>query len=399
MRRENVAVDPLDKELQDFSHDADIERGPSFRCSLPEFLGVCCPITSNPAIYLLICTPFGIMAHALHWRPLLCFLANFFPLIPLAYLLAEAAQQASCFTGSTVGGLITATFGNAPELVLACSALRREKVELVQASLVGSILSTLVLMTGLCLFFGGLHHKEQLFNTVAVAANSSLLMIACMALTLPTMYVSLVPGTPNDLKMSYAAAGALALSYLQFIFYQTSTHGHLFQDRDNLPEEPKLGLAVLLSVMAVLTAFMALHSELLVNAVEGTVASTGVNERFIGVILLPIVGNGSEHVVALMAAVQNRMSLAIGIAFASCTQVALFVVPTTVVVGYLLGVRMDLSFHVFEVVAIHLSLLIVAELTRAGSGSWVQGSLLLTTYALLSFGFYFLPDPAVPAPL
>eukprot|EP00668_Euglena_longa_P015977 GGOE01020169.1.p2 GENE.GGOE01020169.1~~GGOE01020169.1.p2 ORF type:complete len:106 (+),score=30.29 GGOE01020169.1:187-504(+) len=93
------------------------------------------------------------------------------------------------------------------------------------------------------------------------------------------------------------------------------------------------------------------------------------------------------------------MSLAIGIAFASCTQVALFVVPTTVVVGYLLGVRMDLSFHVFEVVAIHLSLLIVAELTRAGSGSWVQGSLLLTTYALLSFGFYFLPDPAVPAPL
>eukprot|EP00667_Euglena_gracilis_P032958 EG_transcript_52247 len=110
MRRDNAAVGLLDRELRESPHDVDLEHGAPFSSPSPNFLVA----SSNPALYLLLCTPLGVAAHALHWSPLLCFLANFFPLIPLAYLLAEAAQQASCFTGSTVGGLITATFGNAP---------------------------------------------------------------------------------------------------------------------------------------------------------------------------------------------------------------------------------------------------------------------------------------------
>uniref|UniRef100_A0A7S4FER7 Sodium/calcium exchanger membrane region domain-containing protein n=1 Tax=Eutreptiella gymnastica TaxID=73025 RepID=A0A7S4FER7_9EUGL len=222
-------------------------------------------------------------------------------------------------------------------------------------------------------------------------------MVACMALSLPTMYVYLVPGTENDLQMSYAAAVALAVVYLQFLYYQTSTHSHLFV---GLEEEftgvAKFGLYPVLAMMGLLTVLMAVHSELLVNAVEGTIKRTGMNERFIGVILLPIVGNSAEHLVALMAAIRNKMSLAVGIAFASCTQIALFVVPVTVFAGWAMGIKMDLSFHLFEVVVIHMSLLIVAELMRGGTSSWVQGSLLLSTYALLSFGFYYLPDQPHP---
>uniref|UniRef100_A0A7S1NV87 Sodium/calcium exchanger membrane region domain-containing protein n=1 Tax=Eutreptiella gymnastica TaxID=73025 RepID=A0A7S1NV87_9EUGL len=353
--------------------------------------------TSNPVTALVIFTPLGIAAYLLDWHPMCCFILNFLPIIPLAYMLAEAAQQAANSTGETVGGLITASFGNAPELILGCAALRRDKVELVQASLVGSILSTLVLMTGLCLFVGGIYHKEQTFNNVAVVANSGLLMVACMALTLPTMYVFLVPQTNNDLQLSYAAAISLAVVYVQFVYYQTQTHSHLFRDCEEDNDVPTLSLPRVCAIMTVLTMMMAVHSEALVNAVEGTVSSTGMNERFIGVVLLPIVGNSAEHVVALMAAMKNKMSLAVGIAFASCTQVALFVVPVTVFAGWLMGVKMDLSFHLFEVVVIHMSLLIVAELMRGGTGSWLQGTLLLSTYALLSFGFYYLPDsPSTP---
>eukprot|EP01006_Ploeotia_vitrea_P016396 TRINITY_DN47027_c0_g1_i1.p1 TRINITY_DN47027_c0_g1~~TRINITY_DN47027_c0_g1_i1.p1 ORF type:complete len:446 (+),score=5.40 TRINITY_DN47027_c0_g1_i1:100-1437(+) len=342
---------------------------------------------------LLLCSPIALWATVMGWSSTSIFFLNFFPIIPLAYLLGLATEEVSIRTGEVVGGLLNATFGNAVEVILAVVGLQKNMVELVQASLLGSVLSNMLFVLGLSFFLGGLKHKQQTFNTSAVSANSGLLLLSALSLSLPTTYASLVPHTRNELAMSHGAAVGLAVVYIQFLWFQLKSHTHLFKDVDDSTEQVQLHAGTALGVMAAITLIVSLHSELLVGAIEGTVHSTGMNERFIGVILLPIVGNAAEHITAVTVAMKNRMTLSVGIAMGSSTQIAVFVVPVTVLVGWLMGVSMDLNFDIFEVVVMVMTVLIVVELVRDGTSTWLEGSMLLVAYFLVGVGCWHFPLP------
>eukprot|EP00668_Euglena_longa_P012222 GGOE01014656.1.p1 GENE.GGOE01014656.1~~GGOE01014656.1.p1 ORF type:complete len:400 (+),score=144.80 GGOE01014656.1:63-1262(+) len=346
---------------------------------------------SQPSVLALaVLSPLGVLAHFCHWRGALTFWLNFLPLIPLSWVVAQAAEQVALYTGDVLGGLLTATVGNAAELLFAFAALRRQRVRLVQASLMGSMLCSLLGMTGLVLLLNGIRQKEQCVNASAVVCNSGLLMVGTLALCLPTLYESLAPDTTNDLKMSHAAAATLALLYAQFVYYQTTTRATSFgpPKRD---AGAQVSFMMASATIGVLCLVMLIHSELLVRNVGALMEVTGFTERFTGAILLPITSNAAECFVALTITLKGRLPLALGVVFASCTQIAVFVVPLSVLGGWLVGAAMELAFHPFEVVVLHLSVLLVAELLRGGVATWFQGSLLLATYCLVACGFFYLP--------
>eukprot|EP00667_Euglena_gracilis_P011427 EG_transcript_11672 len=356
--------------------------------------GLASILMGNVINVLLLISPFGIVAQLLGWSSTAVFFCNFFPIIPLAWLLGRATEEVSLRTGQVIGGFLNATFGNAVEAILAIVGLRRNMVALIQASLLGSVLSNMLLVLGCAFFAGGLFHKQQTFNTSIAIMNSSLLFLACMSLSLPTVYSMLVPTSTSELPMSHISAAGLTLTYAQFLFFQMGTHSHLFADAEEDEEPPTLSLGCSVLLMALITVLVSFHTEFLLGAVEGTVRATGLNERFIGVILLPVIGNAAEHVSAVAMAMKNKMTLAVNIALGSATQISVCVIPATVVAGWAMGVQMDLNFHPFEVVALLVAVLLVAELARTGSSNWLAGSILITAYTLIGTGFFFLP--AVP---
>uniref|UniRef100_A0A7S1NHA8 Sodium/calcium exchanger membrane region domain-containing protein n=1 Tax=Eutreptiella gymnastica TaxID=73025 RepID=A0A7S1NHA8_9EUGL len=348
-------------------------------------------LTDNWINLLLLFSPVGIVASLHHWSATWIFFSNFFPIIPLAYLLGRATEEVANRTGQVFGGFLNATFGNAVEVILAIVGLRQNMVELIQASLLGSILSNMLLVLGCAFFMGGLQHKKQTFNTAIAVTNCSLLYLAVMALSLPTVYKVIIPDNRNEIDMSHLAAAGLAFTYVQFLYFQMGTHSHLFEDAEEEADDPILTLFGAIFLMAIITIAVSVHTEFLVDAVEGTVKATGLNERFIGIILLPIIGNAAEHVSAVTVAMKNKMTLAVNIALGSATQISVCVIPMTVLIGWIMGVDMDLNFHVYEVLAMIVSVHLVAEVVRGGSSQWLAGSILMMAYVLIGAGFLYLP--------
>eukprot|EP00668_Euglena_longa_P031920 GGOE01041192.1.p1 GENE.GGOE01041192.1~~GGOE01041192.1.p1 ORF type:complete len:417 (+),score=156.73 GGOE01041192.1:79-1329(+) len=388
------AVPEADGEAEEAEEDVTSgARSPLLDRPISDLSGLTEILMGNCINGLLLVSPFGVAADFLGWNSTAVFFCNFFPIIPLAWLLGRATEEVSLRTGQVIGGFLNATFGNAVEAILAIVGLRRNMVQLIQASLLGSVLSNMLLVLGCAFFAGGLYHKQQTFNTTIAIVNCSLLFLACMSLSLPTAYSVLVPDPRNEIPMSRIAAAGLALTYSHFLFFQMGSHSHLFKDAEEEEEEPptlSLGCSVLL--MALITVLVSAHTEFLLGAVEGTVRATGLSEHFIGIILLPVIGNAAEHVSAVTVAMKNKMTLAVNIALGSATQISVCVIPMTVVIGWAMGVQMDLNFHPFEVLTLVIAVILVAELARTGTSNWLAGSILIMAYLLIGTGFYFLPD-------
>ena len=360
---------------------------------------------------LLIAMPIAIWASMNAHNASVAFLASMVAIMPLAFLMGKATEEIALRTGETIGGLLNATFGNAAELIIAgiavfaaASALglgtpegdatADTMIQVVQASLIGSILGNLLLVLGLAFVWGGLRFQQQEFAPVQVGSNGSLLMIAVMALVIPTAF-HLTTGESGDLgvvNLSHITAIILLALYGLFLLFQLRTHVDLFAtDGAHHEEESHMSnreAIVLLIVSTILVAWMA---EILVHSIEEGAESLGFGPLFIGVILLPLFGNAAEHFTAVTVAGKDKMDLSFAIAVGSSTQIAVFVAPLMVLLAWGLGVPLTFEFGLLETVAVFLAVIITNGIASDGKSNWLEGMMLLGTYAVLGAAFYFHP--------
>lgn len=315
-------------------------------------------------------------------------------ILPLSGLLGTATEEVAGYTGSTVGGLLNATLGNFAELVIAIMALRAGMVDLVKASITGSILGNLLLVLGASLLAGGLKFKTQRFNTHLAGMSASLLVITVIGLVVPAVFDSLHPD-PTHAKtrlISIWVAGLLIVGYLLSLLYSMGTHRAVFGEGGDVAHHeaaPHWSLKKAVIVLIVAAAAIGVMSEMLVGATEHAVASLGMSEIFVGLVLIPIIGNAAEHSSAVLMAMKNRMDLAVGIAAGSSIQVALLIAPVLVLVGAAIGVPMDLAFKPMEVASVVLAVGIASSVMRDAESNWLEGAFLLLVYGVIAIAFFY----------
>lgn len=359
-------------------------------------------ITDQKLNVLLLLAPFALAASLGAWGDTWVFVLNFLVMIPLANLLGEATEALAFHTGETIGGLVNATFGNAVEVVVAVFALKKGEIAVVQSSLIGSVLSNLLLVLGCSFIAGGLTQKENHFNAVGASANSSLLILASFGMLLPSyMYYFAEHASEEErmektLALSHVTAIFLLFMYMQLLYFQLHTHLHLFQEDGEDQDEVDLSKRASAFVLLAATLLVALFSEFLVGSIDGFAKELSVSKSFIGIILLPIVGNAVEHVTAVKVALHDKMELAMGVAVGSATQVSLFVVPVVVIAGWVLGQPMSLAFPAFEVMVFLMAIFIVYAIIADGKSNWLEGSMLLTAYALVAVSLFWVKVPTTP---
>jgi Ca2+:H+ antiporter len=359
--------------------------------------------------YLLLTIPIAIALSLLKAKPVFQFLAAGLAIIPLAGLMGKATEQLAHRLGPGVGGLLNATFGNAAELILALFALFRGLDDVVKASLTGSVIGNLLLVLGASLFAGGIKFPIQRFNRTAAGAGSTLMVLATIGLIVPALFHNLVPGGRGlEHRVSVAVCLLLVFTYVLSLVFSLVTHRELISGMKETVaaaiSEATWGLRHATAILLVATIFVAWMSEILVGAVEESGEALGLNEVFMGVFVVAIVGNAAEHSTAIIMARKNQMDLAVGIALGSALQVALFVAPMLVFASYLRETPMDLLFTTLEVVAVVLAVLVARMVAEDGESNWLEGAMLLMVYAILGVAFFYLPgrpghsNPHSPAP-
>ena len=345
-------------------------------------------ITGNKINLLLLALPLAYWSHHSGWSGMSVFIWNFIAMIPLAALLGAFTEELAAHTNQTIGGLINATFGNAVEVVVAIQALLAGEVRVVQASMIGSIFSNLLLVLGCCFFFGGLIYKEQHYQSMVATANMGLLGLSSIALILPTPFAEYYDLEDEEsLGISRVAAIFLIVMYLQLLVFQLKTHADLFEDDEEEETEMSFGSAMagLVGVTAIITKL----SEYLVDSIDGFCTESGISRTFVGLIIIPIVGNAVEHATAVSVAMKDKMDLAMGVAVGSCVQISLFVAPLTVIVGWVADVPMSFNFPHFEIILYVLSIVIVSICVSNSKSNWLEGSMLITTYVMIAVGFWY----------
>jgi len=436
---------------------------------------------ASPINILLVCIP---VSWALHFatpnNDTIIFVFSFLAIVPLAKLLAFATDELSIRVGQTLAGLMNATLGNAVELIVAIIALTKCEITIVQSSLIGSILSNLLLVLGMCFFAGGVRYSEQGFGTSAVQLNSSLLAISVIAVLLPGAFHLALQNLPSTvanetqyqegtidsdiLKTSRGVAIILLFIYASYLVFQLFSHKELYND-DNTSEiqaskkyqpgqfesmkmknihrrlrgkksspshsitgeeqvssptgeentmmeqhvatveqggaglasekaevaEPEMNVTVSIGLLVVVTVFVAVTAEFLVDSINGLTESGAIGKEFVGVILLPIVGNAAEHVTAVSVSVKDKLMLSLGVAVGSSIQIALFVIPFTVTLAWILGKPMTLEFDPLESIVLFLAVLTVNYTVADGKSNWLEGMILMCLYIILAVTFWFYP--------
>ncbi len=349
---------------------------------------------------LLVFVPVAVvLEHLVHADPLYIFGTSCLAIIPLAGLMGKATEHLAEKMGEGLGGLLNATFGNAAELIIAIIGLHAGLYDLVKASITGSIIGNLLLVFGLSVLTGGLRYQTQHFNRTAASLGSTMLVLSAIGLVVPAIFHLVAKGNMvvAERELSLEIALVLFVTYILSLIFSLRTHKHLYVGDLGAQEERAIGThgwSITTSVLVLLgsTALVALMSELLIGAVDETAKKLGMNEVFVGVILVAIIGNAAEHSTAVLMAHKNKMDLAINIAVGSSIQIALFVAPVLVFLSYLLGPSpVNLLFTTFEVVAVVLSVGIIALISQDGESNWMEGVQLVAVYFILAIAFFFLP--------
>ncbi|MEM6446064.1 MAG: calcium/proton exchanger [Cyanobacteria bacterium J06642_2] len=356
---------------------------------------------------MLAFVPLSWVAEQLGWGELAVFVLAGVAIVPLAGWMGTATEAIAVSTGETIGGLLNATFGNATELILAIVALRAGLVEVVKASITGSIIGNLLLVMGLAMLLGGLRHKEQIFQSTVARVNASSMNLAVIALLVPAA----MAWTSEELsagvmaELSEAIAIVLMVVYGFTLLFSMKTHSYLYEAGIATEEgvevapagveshqtEGGRNLYLWLGILFACTIAVAFESELLVSSLETATEQLGFTALFTGVIVLPIIGNAAEHATAVTVAMKNKMELALAVAVGSTMQIALFVAPLLILIGQAMGQPMDLDFNPFELVAVSVGVLIANSISSDGRSNWLEGALLLSAYAVLGLAFFFHP--------
>ncbi|KAI0494608.1 hypothetical protein KFK09_024749 [Dendrobium nobile] len=331
-------------------------------------------------------------------------------LTPLAERVSFLTEQIAFYTGTTVGGLLNATCGNATELIIALFALHKGKIEVVKFSLIGSILSNLLLVLGSSLFCGGIANlrKEQYFDRKQANVNTSLLMLGALchvllllfryAVTSGEQNVAIVP----TLALSRVCSIVMLATYMAYLFFQLKTHRQLFEspeeddDNDDVvsKDETVMGFLSALVWLVSFTIIIAVLSEYVVGTIEAAADSWGISICFLSIILLPIVGNAAEHAGAIIFALKNKLDITLGVSLGSATQISMFVVPLSVMVAWVMGIQMDLDFKLLETGALVISILIISFALQDGSSHYLKGFVLLLAYVVIGACFFVLGNPS-----
>jgi len=296
--------------------------------------------------------------------------------------------------GETAGGLLNATFGNVVEMLLCISGIKNNEITVVQCTLLGSILSNLLLVMGCSFLAGGLFFPIQKYNQAGAAVQTSLLAMSSFAVGLPTIYANILRQESeweHMVLVSRWTSICLLGLYGAYLVFQLKTHADLFQDEEDEGEEdpPDLSAptaAVLLGVATVVTSFA---TDFLIDALKGTLESWNVSQEFVGIILLPIIGNAAEHYTAITVAMRNKMDLSLGVAAGSSCQMALLVTPFTVIVGWIMDKEMTLNFHAFQLAVLLFAVLLVSSILSNGRSNWFEGYILLVTYFVVALVYFF----------
>ncbi len=289
-----------------------------------------------------------------------------------------------------LGALLNATFGNATEVIVAIAALNAGYIELVKASLTGSILSNLLLILGLALFAGGVREHTLRFSKTAAGMSAAMLALAVSGLVLPSV-LGTTSGLSHVTALSQIVAAILAITYVASLMFTLHTHKRLFAGGDNSALDAKpWPILVAVAALAVATVVVAVESEFLVDTIGSVTQSLHLSQVFVGLIVIPIVGNAAEHATAIVAARRGRTELAVQIAVGSSTQVALLVAPLLVLVSFVLGHEMTLVFPVFQIVALGVATIVSAIVTLDGESHWLEGLQLLALYAMIGAAAWFI---------
>lgn len=409
----------------------------------------------HPMSTMLVCFPLAMLAHHLEWGELSIFWLNFTALVPLAKILGDITEElAAGLKNDMLAGLLNATFGNAVEVVIMVQTLRAGLIDVVKATLLGSVLSNLLLVLGCSFFFGGIISKRtvrtteaprsnmscrgqktvmgnrgmkmlaagsegnvngkkeimemagekvQHYSVLSAMVNTSMLLLACLSLSLVTVFHNEAPDKEAHeamhsvlLPVSRICSIIIMVAYVAYVFFQLVTHREAMADceeaDDDEAEEPTLTIQTAVGSMMLVTVCIAYASEMLIGSLEVVVEQTSLGSHFIGIILLPIVGNACEHASAIRFAIQDKPGLAIGIAVGSSTQISMFVVPFAVLMGWWLGQPMDLNFGSLNTTVVDISVVVVLSVVVDGSANWLQGYLLISAYFVISILYWHLPD-------
>lgn len=351
--------------------------------------------------WLLVMVPVTVLLEQLSPdRHVAIFVCACLAIIPLAGWMGRATEHLAEKTGEGIGGLLNATFGNAAELIIALVALRRGLIDVVKASLTGSILGNVLLVLGASCLAGGLKFKDLRFNAAGARMMSTMLVLAAVALVLPAAFHHLAhPRLETERDLSLEIAIVLLVCYGLSLLFSLHTHKQLFTGNaaeaavvEDGPRHAPWTVGRSLGILGGSTALIALVSEILVGSVESAAHELGMTSLFVGVVVVAIIGNAAEHSTAILVAMKNRMDLALGIAIGSSIQIALFVAPVLVLASYFVGPQpMDLVFTPAEVLAVVIAVSITAQIASDGESHWLEGAQLLAVYLLLAFVFFALP--------
>lgn len=398
-------------------------------------------ILMHPFSVLLVAFPLGILSAVLDWGPNTTFWLNFCALIPLAKILGDATEELDdCLNNEVLSGLLNATFGNAVEVIMTVQTLRAGLTSLVKETLLGSVLSNMLLVLGMSFLFGGIvemgdgttvkassgenaaeplldradsyfklvTEKQQVFVSNSAMVSVTMLLVSCLSFTLPTIFIGqALHGRDEIVQISLVSSGVVMLSYVAYLWFQLYTHKQMLQSADgdgdedsqdnaeDKEDEDGLTLGFSIGLLAITAVLVAVSSQLLVNVIEPVVDHAGISEAFIGIILLPIVGNACEHAAAVRFAVKNRPGLSVSIAVGSSVQIALFVVPLSVVMGWFMcppGVDMTLDFGIMHVSVLIISVLVVLSIVVDGSATWLEGYMLCSAYVLIAVMYWHVKE-------
>ena len=345
--------------------------------------------------WLLIFVPVAVgLEYLAPERYLLIFASACLAIVPLAGWMGHATEQLAERVGAGVGGLLSATFGNAAELIIAFAALRAGLYDVVKASIVGSIVGNVLLVLGASMLAGGLRKREQQFNPAGARSQATMLTLAAIALVLPAAFQVAAGATPEALGgLSVSLAVVLLLVYALFLVFSLITHPTLFTGSNAVEEghaPASTGRAAL--ILAGATVAIAWISEIMVGAIEPTAHEFGLSNVFVGVFVVAVVSTAAEQATAIRVAMKDRMDLSLSIAIGSSIQVALFVAPALVLASLFIGpAPMDLAFPAGLVLIVLLSTLITGQVAGDGRSDWLKGTQLLAVYLVLGLAFFFLP--------
>ncbi|KAF8965371.1 Sodium/calcium exchanger protein-domain-containing protein [Flammula alnicola] len=392
----------------------------------------------TPFNLLLLCIPVSWALHYTHKSSVLIFIFSGLGIVPLAALLGLGTEQLALSTSQNVGGLLNASLGNLLEMIISGIALKQCELEVVQSTLLGGLLSNLLLVLGCSFIVGGFKFHQQQFQPMVAQLNSSLMIVSVISLMIPAAFhqyleTRLAPGTEVEilLELSRASAIILIMIYIAYLFFQFYSHKHLFldtfqecatssqsssgssfghQSTQTLPlptaacsssssssssddeEVAKLNISSALLLLVAVTGLAYLTAECLVDSLDGLVAShPSISKEWITLIVIPIISNAAEHTTAVIVARKGKFDLAMAIAVGSCIQIALFVIPVLVLVAWGMGKPLTLLFDPLETIVLFLSVLLVKFSVEGGKSHWMSGLVLIAVYILIAVSFWYFP--------